>query len=263
MTAKKRILRREDMKPPTLGNLEVLRLQLVEILKFSPHEAIAVTQFLNDIVPPLARAINAHSSAPSPSKDRATVRSAIKSLNRANWYLARCGLHAQMMVEPSLGPLGEMFSVGWLRENMAAGHYLQAKGSSRSEYARTGRRAAARTSPRGGSFVDIEQDSQEDRYYFLKQYGLPVLTTVLAKLEKELKSGLRGSAQRGRKENTYRKYFVRQLVALWKYQLRRPSPQTIGSDLAEFCHQVFEFIGWPMEGLDAAVQKEISSYSRN
>jgi hypothetical protein len=262
MVTKKRILRRDDMRPPKLGNLEALSQHLIENLGFSPQEALKVTQLLNVIVPIIVRDMNAYSSAPAPSRDRTNVQSAITSLGKAKRYLERCGFHTRTMLQPLLGPLGEMFSVGWLRQNTAAGRYLPGSKPESSNYDTRRARAAARSRTRS-RLIDIEQDSLTDRYYVLRVDGLSVIGEVLATLEEELRSGLRSTQRRGRRENIYRKYFVRQLVDLWKHELRRPTPQTIGSPVGEFCCQVFKSIGWPTAGLDVAVQKEIQSYPRN
>jgi len=255
MVTNKRVLRRDDMKLPTLRRLDDLRQGLVQTLGFSSNEAVQLTHFLqHELVPATIRFMKAQSPASTASKDRATVKSAVNSLRKARLYLDSCGLPVRMTIEPSLGSLGEMFSALWLRENIPGGDYLPRSVSREGEG-----RGRLRTGTRG-AHVDIEQDSFENRFHFLRSRGFYVIVKALAKMEKEMEFGVRRSVQRrGRKSNTYRDYFIQELISFWKYRLRKPTPQTIGSDLGTFCHRVFESVGWPTGGLDAAIQKQLSS----
>jgi hypothetical protein len=108
-------------------------------------------------------------------------------------------------------------------------------------------------SPQPSGPFYIEQETEQARYYFTKFRGPPTAEKMLFELESALAATLSQPAvERGRKEIFSRRLVLLNLVRFWQQQLRR---HNTSSDLSEFCTRVFEYIGWPTEGLDAALAK--------
>jgi hypothetical protein len=109
--------------------------------------------------------------------------------------------------------------------------------------------------------IDVEDLSLDDRIYMTTNRGGDVISAILA----ELAQGLDNARQRivelpdGRKPLEIRRYLMAALAQLWHQLGRKPTPGR-RSKFGQFCEDVLAGIGWPTDGVNAALPGAIATW---
>jgi hypothetical protein len=100
----------------------------------------------------------------------------------------------------------------------------------------------------------MEDLSLDERIEFMEQRGGKVVPMLLRDIIAALEDGRRAIVQLpdGRKPLKNRAYMLAALAEAWHRLGRRPT-SGINSRFGCFCEAVFEAIGWPTEGVNAAL----------
>ena len=108
---------------------------------------------------------------------------------------------------------------------------------------------------------DIEDLSMNERVGFVSDHGLETTNAVLGAIEKSLKTALDRfaflpGAKGGRRRLEFRHYFLVNVVEIWR-SVGKPVKVAPGSLCVAFCESIVEAIGWPTEGIAAAVRDAV------
>ena len=170
---------------------------------------------------------------------------ALKATQQARAALpSRPGDTAEVSLQVAGALLGEVVTGGWLGEKFPGfGNLLRA---SRGD----------RDSPEW-SKPTIEEPSASVRGQFIGSEAVPVLSALLGEVELVLKVAggmlpLLPRGKGGRRPLTQRAYMIANLATCWQSLGRTPTSGP-NSWFTAFCEAVFEAIGWPTEGVEAAV----------
>jgi len=101
-------------------------------------------------------------------------------------------------------------------------------------------------------------------YRFIRNRAPETLNALLRDLESALASALTSldshpRARGGRQPLTYRYNVILNLANIW-HRIGKKVVGTPKSNFVAFCHFIFEAIGWPTNGLDAAIPDAINNW---
>ena len=214
-----------------------------------------VREFLDLCVTEFGAAIAKQQAWPTRRDDRLNIeratreiRSAAQWLNRAKGPAARSGLRA---AGRRVGPL---VSAPWLRwrfpDDPLAPHARYANDPST-------------RSPVSGLPIDVEDLSLQDRIFFATNRSGDVIAAVLAELARALDDARQRIVKLpdGRKPLELREYLMATLAQLWHLLGKTPTVGT-SSKFGQFCENVFDAIGWPTDGVNAALSDAIVTWRR-
>jgi hypothetical protein len=219
-----------------------------------------VREFLGEVVTAFGGAIANRSAEPTRQDDRRAMERAIKGIRRAKYWLRRNtgsagarGLHvAGRNIAPAL-------SAAWMRarfphesDTPAPLYWPPDDRSDGRQHARLPARPA-----------DVDELSLDQRIDFMQQHAREGLLALLHAIAAALEDGRRAIVRLpdGRKPLTYRTYLLAALAELWHRLGRRPTAGA-RSKFGAFCEAVCEAIGWPTEGVNAAVPRAIKDWRR-
>lgn len=179
--------------------------------------------------------------------DQDWLRDALTATQRARAALpSRPGEAAEVPLKVAGALLGPVVSASWLGEKFPGfGNLLLAQNSDRG-------------SPEWKPWRPPADDpSAMARAEFIGRETVPVLSALLAEVELVLKIAdgmlpLLPGGKGGRRRLMHRRYMIANLAKCWRSLGRRPTSGP-NSSFTAFCEAVFESIGWPTDGLQAAV----------
>jgi hypothetical protein len=214
-------------------------------------------EFLDECVTAFAETIADQRALPSRQADRLSIeraergiRSAIRLLNQAKGPAAQSGLRT------GVGRLGSLVSASWMRRRFPNdGHTPRVYYWPHDDNSgRTPARVPARP-------VDVDDLSLDERIFFAKRRGRDLTVAILAEIVEELEDAHRHIVQlpNGRKPLEYRNYLMAALAELWRRLGKRPT-SGMRSKFGAFCEAIFEALGWPTEGVNAALPGAISTW---
>jgi hypothetical protein len=110
----------------------------------------------------------------------------------------------------------------------------------------------------------IEEKSLGARFEFVQQRPIKTTVAVLKEIKKGLETALQSldlqpGSKGGRKPLTYRHYLVINLAEIW-ITLGRKVSTSATSDFTVFCEGVAELIGWPTDGMSAAIPDAVTDW---
>jgi len=250
------VVRTADLSPPRkIDNADFEAIcGTFKIVESQHREA---REFLDEIVTVFADAIAKQRALPGRRDDRLAIQRAVREirsaadwLNRAKGTAARTGLRA------TGGRIGPLVSASWLRwrfpgDAHAPDVYYWPQD------ARSGR-SPARVPARP---VDVDDLSLDQRIFFATHRNRELISAILAETAEALDNARQHivEAPDGRKPLEYRKYLMAALAELWRRLGNRPT-SGMRSKFGAFCESVFEAIGWPTEGVNAALSDAIATW---
>jgi hypothetical protein len=109
--------------------------------------------------------------------------------------------------------------------------------------------------------INVEDLSLNDRIYFATNRGGDVLVAILEELAQALDDSRRRIVELpdGRKPLESRNYLMAALAQLWHQIGKKPTPGK-RSNFGLFCEDVFAAIGWPVDGVNAALADAIETW---
>jgi len=215
---------------------------------------VETRDFLDDAVARFSEVMARERTLPTRQDDRRAIESAIKDIHRAKYRLHRhtgpAGRAGLRVVGRQMAPA---LSVTWMRQQFptdrAAPDVIYWPPNNR------GGREPARIPDRP---IDMDVLTLGQRIGLMERRGGEAIAALLDDIADALESGRRRIAQLpdGRMPLEHRAYFLAALAELWHRLDRRP---TTGrrSHYGAFCEAVCQAIGWPTEGVNAALHDAI------
>lgn len=212
-----------------------------------------VREFLDECVTAFAKVISTQRGLPTRRDDRLNItpaareiRNAARLLNLARGPAARSGL-------PVAGRrIGPLVAAPWLRWRFPNDPLVPDT--------RYWDDSSARLLV-SGLPVDVEDLSLDDRISFATRRSRDLITTILAELAQALDDSCRRiiDLPDGRKPLEMRTYLMAALAQLWQRLNKKPTPGR-RSEFGQFCENVFSALGWPTDGVNAALPGAIAKW---
>jgi hypothetical protein len=214
-------------------------------------------EFLDDCAAAFAEAIRRQRALPARKEDRLNIQRAVREIQSAARLLNQAkGPAAQSGLRVVGRRIGRLVSAPWLRrrfpdDRMAPRAYYWPHED------QFGRPPAGEPAHP----VDVEDLSVDDRIYFATRRGRDLITVILAEIAQALDEARRHIVElpHGRMPLQYRNYLMAALAQLWRHLGRRPTSGT-KSQFGAFCESAFDALGWPTEGVNAALPDAIATW---
>jgi hypothetical protein len=212
---------------------------------------------LDQLVTEFAGWMTREKQQPDRRSDHDRLKVALKQIDGAVITIERLGPSGRLALKAIAPLVAPMLAAQWISESFPDDDYAPRRSPVPSEGPRQPLRAPIRSS---GYF--IEEVSLEARLQFVSHRAaktavaaLKEIATGFAKARQALEHlpGARG----GRKPLIYRDYLIFNLIEMWSDMTRQISTAP-KSDFVAFCEVVAVTIGWPVEGIGAAVPKVVS-----
>ena len=192
--------------------------------------------------------------------DRDRLKTALSNLEEAAAQIDRLGPSGRRAIRTISDSVAPMLAAQWLNEKFPDDDYAPQRSRLPST---TELRPALRTPLRGREYF-IEEESLGARLEFVKQRPVRTTGAVLRAITKGLATAQRSldlqpGAKGGRKPLTYRHDLVINLAEIWKMCGGKISTSA-NSPFAGFCEAVAVSIGWPTEGMDAAIPDAVKHW---
>jgi len=232
----RKVVRAADLPPPRRVSDEDFD-ALCVTFDVERDERQALRQQLDNIVDVFASRLLEERRRPDRQGDRDWLSDALKATQKARAALpSRPGKAAEHPVRVGGALLNPVITVSWLVEKFPAFGELLAK---REEW-------------KPGNDV-----SATIRAEFIDRETLPVLSALLGEVELVLQVAvnllpLMPGGKGGRQRLTHRAHMIANLTQCWRSLGRTPTSGP-NSPFTAFCEAVFDAIGWPTEGVEAAV----------
>jgi hypothetical protein len=249
------VVRTADLSPPHKiddADFEAI-CRTFEIVEGQRRKA---REFLDEIVTVFADAIAKQRALPGRKDDRLAIQRAAREIRRAGDWLNRAkGPAARAGLRATGGRIGPLVSASWLRwrfpddpDTPAVHYWPQGDVSGRSP------------AKVPANAVDVDDLSLDQRIFFARRRGRELILAILAETAEALDVARRRivEAPDGRKPLEFRTYLMAALAELWRHLGNRPT-SSMRSKFGAFCESVFEAIGWPTEGVNAALPDAIAT----
>jgi hypothetical protein len=199
---------------------------------------------------------------PTRASDGEQLERALAHVRKAGAKIEKLGAAGQLAVRSVSVSIAPMLSAKWLSE-VFSDDELAPYPSALPLH--TGSRSPEHVSDREDMYF-IEEVSLAARFQFVERRAKLTTKVVLTEIEKALTAALQSfelqpEALGGRESLKSRKYLIRNLAVIWE-GLDKTVSGSANSEFTEFCEAFAASVGWPTEGMAAAVPKEIS-YLRN
>jgi hypothetical protein len=172
-------------------------------------------------------------------RDRDRIIKMRERIDAAQAKLKSLGIDGKLGVRSAAARLAEILSGNWLRYHFP--------GDAPSRPMR-----AVRRSPR-----EPDPDETHSNYQFIRYRAPEILNALLRDLDAVLASALTSlasdpRARGGQQPLTYRHNVLVNLCEIWD-RIGEDVVTTLKSNFVDFCHFTVEAMGWPTDGLDAAI----------
>jgi len=224
---------------------------ICEVSKINLAKRDALRQRLDSIIDAFAAAIRDDLALPDRQADRDWLDEAIKAIQKARAALpSRPGNAARDPLRVGGSLLAEVITVGWLGEQFPAFGNVLAPPTNDGD------------PPERKPWKPSHDPSGMARAEFIGRETLPVLSALLGEVELVLKIAagmlpLLPGGKGGRRRLSQRTYLIANLTTCWQSLGRTPTSGP-NSAFTVFCEAVFDAIGWPTEGVNAAVPRTLS-----
>jgi hypothetical protein len=257
------VVRAADLPPPGRINDEEFA-ALVEASQIPAVEAPWLRAILDELVAVFRGQIAAERREPSREDDREHLDRARSAVEKARYELnLASGRVAAAALRAAAAPIGEMTSTTWVRARFAGDPRAPVpipwpldEDAYRDPL---GNRRPLRPTPIEDLTLDARVKFAHQRAPELARAVLDVLAEVLADARARLVMPPPDKMRLGgRKPLTQRRYLLANLARIWR-RLGRILAAGEGSDFAMFAELVVENIGWPVQGLVAALPQALET----
>jgi hypothetical protein len=192
---------------------------------------------------------------PSRTSDRKRLKDALLYTKNAAARIERLGPSGRHAIRTISDLVAPMLAAQWLNEKFSDDDYTPQRSRLPSANGRT---------PLRGPVYFIEEKSLGPRFEFVQRRAIKTTVAVLKEIKKGLETALRlldrqPGSKGGRKPLTYRHYLVISLAEIWT-TLGRQVSTSATSDFTAFCEGVAASIGWPTEGMSAAIPDAVKHW---
>lgn len=234
--------------------------RIVRLSKIPTTDQAWLRQSLEQLVEAFAEEVSRKRKEPTRQADTDHIDKAQKAITKARQEIRLAsgpvGISALNLAAADIGAL---VSASWLRVRFPDDAFTPAEHLYVADD-RTGRvPSRAPTRP-----IELDEVSLQERIAFAQHRARELIMAILDSITAALKEARfrivtpRPGKKRlgGRKPLTLRRYVLANLARIWA-RLGLYLVGTEGSDFAVFCDLVFTSIGWPTEGLEAALPDAI------
>ena len=220
---------------------------------------------LNGLVALFADEIAANRLQPTQQADTDHIKKARKSVAKARAEIARAtGPAARLAFRASGRRIGSLVAASWLRQRFPGDRLTPNLYYWPQEDNDYGPSPFSLRAP-----VEADDMSLAERIFFAERRTMLVMVAILDDIAAALKSAetrivapppeKRGSG--GRKPLTTRRYVLANLAEFW-YELGRRPATGRTSKYGVFCEMVFDGMGWPTTGVNAALADAIATWRK-
>jgi hypothetical protein len=224
------------------------------------EQQAAVREFLDEAGRVFAGAIAGDKTLSNRKADRSAIEQAIAALERAQQFLKKPpGQAGQFGLRVAGRAIAPAISGAWMRERFPDDP-VKPRPVLWPLDDRSGRDPPW---PMPERPIDADALSLGRRTAFMERRGGSAISALLNDIAAALDSGRRAIVllPDGRKPLERRAYMLAGLAELWRILGRRPT-SGIKSEFGAFAEGVFETIGWPTEGVNAALADAIALWRR-
>jgi hypothetical protein len=224
----------------------------------SPHRRDAKSR-LDELVTEFANWMTAERQHPGRGSDRGRLKKALGHVREAAAALERLGPSGRLAFKAIASFVAPMLAAQWMSFSFPDDDYAPQRSPLPSE----GWRQPLRPPMRSSEYF-IEELSSEARFQFVSHRAVQTAAAAFKTIETGFVGVLqaldrqRGS-RGGRKPLTYRHFLIMNLAEMWD-DIGKQVSTGPNSDFTSFCESVAVSIGWPDEGIGAAVPKAIREW---
>jgi hypothetical protein len=190
---------------------------------------------------------------PARKPDRKRLERALSYVEKAAAQTDKLGPSGRLAMRTISDSVAPMLSAQWLNEKFSDDDFAPQRSQLPST---TGLRSPYHTPLRSQEYF-IEEKSLEARFEFVQQRPVRTTSAVLREIKKGLATALRSldlqpRSRGGREPLTYRHYLIMNLAEIW-ISFGRKVSTSAKSEFTTFCETVAEPMGWPTDGMSAAI----------
>jgi hypothetical protein len=258
MRKKRKVLRNADFPVPKLTDSEFD--ELCKTLKISSSHLSDMKRRLDELVRTFGEWMTGDRRQPDRTSDRKRLEDALLYAENAAARIDQLGPSGGRAIRTISDSIAPMLAAQWLNEKFSDDDYTP----QRSRLPSTdGPRPSLRAPLRGPKYF-IEEESLRARFEFVQRCPIKTTVVVLKEIKKGLETALRSldlqpGSKGGRKPLTYRHYLVINLAEIWD-TLERNVSTSATSEFTVFCEGVAESIGWPTDGMSAAIPDAVTDW---
>jgi hypothetical protein len=254
---KRRVIRVDELAIPTPIGAE----DFVEICRTSriplSHQQTLRAQ-LDELVKAFAIWMgNERGQADRPS-DRDQLEEVISQIKKAAFGISKLGPSGRRALRIAARSVAPMLSARWINDRFPDDDFAPQQVAVPKQ---SGARHVIRTNLRAEKYF-IEEYSLEARDRFVRNRAVQVAGAILEAIEAGIRQSLKEidrqpGARGGRKPLRYRHYLLVNLAKMWS-ELGREVSTGPKSEFSAFCESIAVTIGWPYEGLAAAIPRALN-----
>jgi hypothetical protein len=256
MCEKRKILRSADFPVPkqiTDSDFHAL----CELYKISSTHRSDTKRRLDKLVRGFGEWMTGDRRQPDRTSDRKRLEDAILYAEKTAAQIDQLGPSGRRAIRAISDLVAPMLAAQWLNEKFPDDGYTPQR-------SRLPSTSGPRRTPLRGPEYFIEEESLGARFEFVQQSPIKTTVAVLKEIKKGLETALRSldlqpGSKGGRIPLTYRHYLVINLAEIWT-KLGRKALTSPTSDFAAFCEGVAESIGWPTDGMSAAIPDAVKHW---
>jgi hypothetical protein len=250
------IVRVDELAPPKpirTGDFD----ELCNTLKIPREQRHTLKDQLDELVKAFAGWMGKDRGQPDRRFDEDLLNNALSQIKTAKSAASKLGPSGRQALRITSRLFGPMISAQWLNDKFPDDDYAPRKVAVPHQAEST--RRSVRMQHRDEFF--IEEYTLDDRYRFVRNRAVQLMSTTLATIEEGLRQSLQEIKRQpgrrgGRKPIKYRRYLLMHLAELWN-SLGRDVSVGPKSDFIVFCEAVVELIGWPRIGIAADVPRAL------
>lgn len=191
--------------------------------------------------------------------DRERLKKMRRNISRLTDELEQLGSFGRQALKSTAGYLGPMLSAEWISDRFPDDDWKPIRSRICTSALRLGR-PPTHEPARGGVEHFVEELSRPMRHQFVQVRPQETMKAILSEINRGIASAVSLHVDLGGREPlTSRHFFIVTLIDLWNF-LEMPISGGPKAQLICFCERVFEIVGWPLAGLDDAVQGAIKHW---
>jgi hypothetical protein len=215
----------------------------------SDQHAVQLKEFLDELIDQIDGWMSQEETA-NRQRDGKHIENMRKQIDAARGELRRLEIDGRLALRSAAARLADVLSGDWLRYHFP--------GKAPSKPTLGGVRPPTREPVRGRTDVTYSN------YQFVRSQAPETLQALLRDLDAVLASALMSlasdpRARGGQQPLTYRHNVLVHLCEIW-HRIGENVVVTPKSNFADFCNFTVEFMGWPTDGLAAAIPRAIKNW---
>jgi hypothetical protein len=251
------VVRARDLKPPrdiSPADFEAI----CEAYGLRNRELLR--RLLDELVKEFDRVMEAEKLTPDRNADIDQLKKALKSIRSARAHITRVGPAGVDALGSAANRISPMVHSAWLQTRFPDDSLVPGDLQLNRDAFDRNRHPALKQNP----LTELAARDKQQRWYFVRYRAPKTIAAICSEIEGSLEIGLRDllaqpGGRGGRQPLTNRHYLLINLAEFWSLQGNKVRT-TENSAFASFCDAVCEAMGWPLEGLSAAIPDAVRSW---